>query len=499
MATLLVERNIGVLLVDANSLELKKNDCFVMDRKVKTSSGNTYEETTTFKVGGLSENVITAIPWRDAKYDEKGARWDERKAREINVTEEDLKYIRTIRLVDCPASSSSSSTSTSSSSSSEKEDADTLFPPKCDEYRYDDDIEVRFQDVTSNYFTKNAGFEDEGATEPLQFFDFNFDFPATGNSLGMVKGLTAVKTGHGGMNDCLVHAVLNCCDPTFRYRTQHQKDRIASFMRRKVFAEIPGLSKVQKDLFKSQDFLTDESLVAISNCLKICFGIFCVGRSTTPQYEKTFDLIGTGVDFGENRQVPKKCFLIQNDGTYKRYGTHYSALCFKPANVMDRDVLFSIPIKRAVKLTEDYNGTGNIDDENRFGWYTSLENEEKRKTGDGEGVERRKLVFRKPLLQLPLERQLQLQEALALQNSSPPPPQNIFNRRSPVPAIYSSQSRRRRSLSRRKSPAKMQRWSKRRHLASLLMLRKTKKKINSKSIQRWSKKRYLQSLRHRSR
>ena len=490
MATLLVERNIGVLLVDANSLELKKNDCFVMDRKVKTSSGNTYEETTTFKVGGLSENVITAIPWRDAKYDEKGARWDERKAREINVTEEDLKYIRTIRLVDCPASSSSSSTSTSSSSSSEKEDADTLFPPKCDEYRYDDDIEVRFQDVTSNYFTKNAGFEDEGATEPLQFFDFNFDFPATGNSLGMVKGLTAVKTGHGGMNDCLVHAVLNCCDPTFRYRTQHQKDRIASFMRRKVFAEIPGLSKVQKDLFKSQNFLTDESLVAISNCLKICFGIFCVGRSTTPQYEKTFDLIGTGVDFGENRQVPKKCFLIQNDGTYKRYGTHYSALCFKPANVMDRDVLFSIPIKRAVKLTEDYNGTGNIDDENRFGWYTSLENEAKRQRGNIEGVERRKLVFRNPLLQLQEAFAVQAQNAL---QSPARNPQHILNRRGHV--LAHSASRRRRLLSRRKSPAKMQRWSKRRHVASLLR----SKKIKSKSIQRWSMKRYLQSLRRRSR
>ena len=482
MATLLVERNTGVLLVDANSLELKKNDCFVMDRKVKTSSGNTYEETTTFKVGGLSENVITAIPWRDAKYDEKGARWDEGKAREINVTkEEELKYIRTIRLVDCPASSSSSS------SPSGKEDADTLFPPKCDEYRYDDDIEVRFQDVTSNYFAKNADFEDEGATEALQFFDFIFDFPATGNSLGMVKGLTAVETGHGGMNDCLIHAILNCCDPTFRYRTQNQKDRIASFMRRKVFAEIPGLSKVQKDLFKSQNFLTDESLVAISNCLKICFGIFCVGRMSTPQYEKTFALIGTGDVLGLNRQVPQKCFLIQNDGTYKRFGTHYSALCFKPANKMDRNVSFSIPIERAIKLTEDYNGNGYINDENRFGWYTSLENEEKRKSGS-EGVERRKLVFRKPL-----QLQLQLQEALALQNSSLL--QNILSRRSPVPAIYSSVSRRRRSLSRRKSPKNIQRWSKRRHLASLLR----KKKINSKSIQRWSKKRYLQSLRRRSR
>jgi hypothetical protein len=301
----------------------------------------------------------------------------------------------------------------------------------------------------------------------------------------MVKGLTAVRTGHGGMNDCLVHAVLNCCDPTFRYRKQNQKDRIASFMRRKVFAEIPGLSKVQKDLFKSQDFLTDESLVAISNCLKICFGIFCVGRTSTPQYEKTFELIGTGVYFGENRQVPQKCFLIQNDGTYKRYGTHYSALCFKPANVMDKDVLFSIPIQRAVKLTEDYNGTGFINDENRFGWYTSLENEAKRNS-DGEGVNRRKLVFRNPLQQL--------QEA-ANSNSFPPlfQNQNILSRKSPV-----AQSRKRRSLSRRKSPKNIQRWSKRRHLASLLRLRKTKK-INSKSIQRWSKKRYLQSLRRRSR
>jgi|LakMenEpi03Aug12_release.lakeMendotaPanAssembly.Ray.scaffolds.fasta_scaffold188631_2 hypothetical protein len=485
MATLLVERNKGLLVVDGNVLELKKNDCFVMDRKVTTSRLNTYDETTIFKVDRISENVITAIPWRDEKYDSRGARWDERKAREINVTEEELKYIRTIRLVDCPAPSSSSS----SASSSKKEEADSLFIPKCDEYRYDDDIEVRFQDVTSNYFTKNAVFEDEGATEPLQFFDFNFDFPATGNSLGMVKGLTAVRTGHGGMNDCLVHAVLNCCDPTFRYRKQNQKDRIASFMRRKVFAEIPGLSKVQKDLFKSQDFLTDESLVAISNCLKICFGIFCVGRPSTPQYEKTFDLIGTGVYFGENRQVPQKCFLIQNDGTYKRYGTHYSALCFKPANVMDKDVLFSIPIQRAVKLTEDYNGTGFINDENRFGWYTSLENEAKRKN-EGEGGERRKLVFRNPL------QQLQLQEAA---NSNSAPPQNILSRRSLNPAMYSAQSRRRRSLSRRKSPKIIQRWSKRRHLASLLRLRKTKKKINSKSILRWSKKRYLQSLRRRSR
>jgi hypothetical protein len=165
---------------------------------------------------------------------------------------------------------------------------------------------------------------------------------------------------------------------------------------------------------------------------------------------------------------------------------------------MDRDVLFSIPIERAVKLTVDYNGTGYIDDENRFGWYTSLENEAKRNNGDGEGGERRKLVFRKPL-QLQLQLQLQKQEAA---NSFPPPPplppQNILSRRSPVPVIYSAQSRRRRSLSRRKSPKNIQRWSKRRHLASLLRLRKTKK-INSKSIQRWSKKRYLQSLRRRSR
>ena len=467
-----------------------------MDRKVTTSRLNTYEETTTFKIDSIYENVIFAIPWRDEKYDSRGARWDERKARKINVEREDLKYIRTIRLVDCPAPSSSSSSSSSSASSlSEKEDADTLFSPKCDEYRYDDDIEVRFQDVTSNYFTKNAVFEDEGATEPLQFFDFNFDFPATGNSLGMVKGLTAVETGHGGMNDCLIHAVLNCCDPNFRYRTQNQKDRIASFMRRKVFAEIPGLSKVQKDLFKSQNFLTDESLVAISNCLKICFGIFCVGRTSTPQYEKTFELIGSGVDFGENKQVPQKCFLIQNNGTYKQYGTHYSALCFKPANKMDRDVLFSITIERAVKLTLDYNGTGFIDDENKFGWYTSLENEAKR-NGDGEGGgEGRKLVFRKPLqLQLPPQNIL-----IDDENKLQLPPQNILSRRSQVPAMYYAQSRRRRSLSRRKSPKNIQRWSKRRHLASLLMLRKTKKKINSKSIQRWSKKRYLQSLRRRSR
>jgi hypothetical protein len=158
---------------------------------------------------------------------------------------------------------------------------------------------------------------------------------------------------------------------------------------------------------------------------------------------------------------------------------------------MDKDVLFSIPIQRAVKLTEDYNGKGYIDDENRFGWYTSLENEAKRNS-DGEGGERRKLVFRKPLQ---LQLQLQKQEAA---NSFPPPPQKILSRRSPVPVIYSALSRRRRSLSRRKSPKNIQRWSKRRHLASLLRLRKTKK-INSKSIQRWSKKRYLQSLRRRSR
>jgi hypothetical protein len=156
---------------------------------------------------------------------------------------------------------------------------------------------------------------------------------------------------------------------------------------------------------------------------------------------------------------------------------------------MDKDVLFSIPIQRAVKLTEDYNGTGFINDENRFGWYTSLENEAKRKN-EGEGGERRKLVFRNPL------QQLQLQEAA---NSNSAPPQNILSRRSLNPAMYSAQSRRRRSLSRRKSPKIIQRWSKRRHLASLLRLRKTKKKINSKSILRWSKKRYLQSLRRRSR
>jgi len=492
MATLLVvERDKGLLFFDGEFLVLKKNDCFKMERKVETKSGNTYDQNTTFRIDKISENdVITAIPWRDANYDSMGARWDEGKKRKINVTEEELKYVRTISLVDCSSFSSSSS---ASSSSSEKEEADSLFIPKCDEYRYDDDIEVRFQDVTSNYFTKNAEFEDEGATEPLQFFDFNFDFPATGNSLGMVKGLTAVRTGHGGMNDCLVHAILNCCDPTFRYRTQNQKDRIASFMRRKVFAEIPGLSKVQKDLFKSQDFLTDESLVAISNCLKICFGIFCVG--STHQYEKTFQLIGTG-DAAE--QVPQKCFLIQNDGTWKRSGIHYSALCLKPLNKVDKDVLFSIPIQRAVELTEDYNGTDKIDDENRFGWYNSLENEAKR-NGGGEGRDGTKSVLPQPALQQ-MQAQVQVQKG-ANSNYSSPPSQNILSKRNLVPAIYSAQSRRRslsrrrRSLSRRKSPKNIQRWSKRRHIASLLR----KKKKNSKSIQRWSKKRYLQSVLRRSR
>ena len=490
MATLLVvERDKGLLFVDGNVLKLKKNDCFKMERKVETKSGNTYDETTIFKIDKISENVIKAIPWRDEKYDSRGARWDEGKDRKINVTEEELKYVRTIRLVDCSSFSFSSS---SSSSSSEKEEADSLFIPNCDEYKYDEDIEVRFHDITSHYFEKNADFEDEGATEPLQFFDFNFDFPATGNSLGMVKGLTAVRTGHGGMNDCLVHAVLNCCDPTFRYRTLHQKDRIASFMRRKVFAEIPGLSKEQKILFKSQDFLTDESLVAISNCLKICFGIFCVG--STHQYEKTFQLIGAGVA----KQVPQKCFLIQNDGTWKRSGFHYSALCFKPANKVDGDVLFSIPIQRAIKLTEDYNGTGKIDDENRFGWYTSLENEAKR-NGGGEGRDGTKSVLPHFALQQ-MQAQVQVQKK-ANSNYSSPPSQNILSKRNLVPAIYSAQSRRRslsrrrRSLSRRKSPKNIQRWSKRRHIASLL--RKTKK--NSRSIQRWSKKRYLQSVLHRSR
>jgi len=330
----------------SKSVKIEKNTCFQIDRDI-----NGQRVTTIYKIleVHVRQNLLHVETWRE-KNGEKAAHWSDkvRNFRFSNPVKE--FYLSTMKIVACPIPSPSRKRSRSPSppptkkrspspSKKIKRSPSPSRTRNCDfsyqENPEDNVIKLLSDDAIINGLS--ASYED------LKYFKFNF--PPLEES-----GLKAVKTGHGFQNDCLIHAILNCCDKNFRHRNSTQKDIIASHVRRKILSQLlikesVNFSRKQyKKSLTSKNFLEDVELGKIAECLKLCFLVFSVGDGKTSVKEMKIEIIGAN----DVNNPPKRCFMIQNNGTRTRSGNHYSSVC----DPTDED--FSASFDNATEIVDEF-------------------------------------------------------------------------------------------------------------------------------------------------
>lgn len=306
--------------INSKSLKIEENICFEIERNI-----NSTRLTTIYKIRKilLDQDILHVDTWRE-KNGAEAAHWSKtRNFRFSNPVDE--FYLSTMKIVACPDKGKSPDKSKSpikrKSSPSPKPAKKSKKSPDLKNINCDFKDQVNPEDNLKLLLSEDPFIKDLPASnEKLDFFDFKF--PVSIN-------LKAVKTGHGFQNDCLIHAILNCCDENFRRRSSDQKDLIASHFRRKTLANLLITEsqyftrKQYKASLKSQQFLEDRELGKIAECLKLCFLVFSVGGTNTKENKMKVEIIGAN-DFNN---PPTKCFLIQNNGTRDRTGNHYSSVC----------------------------------------------------------------------------------------------------------------------------------------------------------------------------
>jgi hypothetical protein len=339
-------KNSNGIFANINSklfLKIAESTCFEIERNI-----NSTRVTTIYKIKKilLEQDILHVDAWRE-KNGENAAHWSStRNFRFSNPVNE--FYLSTMRIVTCPDKAKSpekgpdndKGKSPKGKSPAKKSRKSSSPNPKEINCNFED--QKNPEDNLKLLLSKDPIIKALPATtEKLKFFDFKFPVNAE---------LKAVKTGHGFKNDCLIHAILNCCDEDFRQRSSDQKDVIASHFRRKTLANLLIIEsqyytrKQYKASLKSKLFLEDRELGKIAECLKLCFLVFSVGGSNTKEEKMKVEIIGAN----DYKNPPKKCFLIQNNGTRDRTGNHYSSVC----DPEDED--FSTSYEEAEELVKSF-------------------------------------------------------------------------------------------------------------------------------------------------
>jgi len=340
----LIKNSNGIFAnINSKLLKIAEDTCFEIERDIKST-----RVTTIYKIRKIlfDQDKLHVDAWRE-KNGDNPAHWSAtRNFRFSNPVNE--YFLSTMKIVVCPDKSKSPARKRSPSPQRKRSPSPRPAKKSRTSSPNPKDINCNFEDQENPEDNlKLLLYEDPfikalpATIEKLKFFDFKF--PVNAN-------LKAVNTG-GFQNDCLIHAILNCCDKNFRQRSSDQKDVIASHFRRKTLANLLVTEsqyftrKQYKTSLKSKYFLEDRELGKIAECLKLCFLVFSVGGPNTKYNKMKVEIIGAN-DF---QNPPKKCFLIQNNGTRDRTGNHYSSVC----DPEDED--FCTSYEEAEELAKDFN------------------------------------------------------------------------------------------------------------------------------------------------